>query len=60
MANSLSVPEALHMALGYLEKVEVKGKNNLDFLLGSIQMLETCIKVLSEQTESNEKAGDEG
>ena len=60
MTNSLSVPEALNMALGYLEKIEVKGKNNLDYLLGSIQMLETCIKVLSEQNETKEKDGGEG
>ena len=52
----ITITKALQMTLDYLGKIEVRGKDNLDYLLGSIQMVERCLQALNQkQAEPEEK-----
>ena len=54
----ITITKAMQMTLDYLSKIEVRGKDNLDYLLGSMQMIERCLKALEENAKQPVKEGE--
>jgi len=47
--------KSIQIAINTLDKVEVRGKANMDYLLGAIFTLERVIEAMKEPTEATEE-----